>query len=243
MACKEFRLAEDLNIKIYKRKTSRSLKLSVTSQGKVQVSIPTWAPYKAGLQFAASREQWIRRQLPSTTGMLQHGQAVGKAHRLHFTATSSVSSPIGRLHKTEIIVQYPPALTPTDPAVQAAAAKACIRALRVQAEQLLPQRLEALAGKHKFTYHSVRIKQLKSRWGSCDQDQRIVLNLYLMQLPWECIDYVLLHELTHTRVLQHGPAFWSALAAVLPDARSLRRAMHQHQPVLKTLSGEQLAVA
>jgi hypothetical protein len=89
-----------------------------------------------------------------------------------------------------------------------------------------------LAQKHGFEYSSVSVKRLKGRWGSCDQHQNIVLNLYLMQLPWELIDYVLLHELTHTRILRHGPDFWAAMQRVLPNVKAIRKEMKQHQPVL-----------
>ncbi len=104
--------------------------------------------------------------------------------------------------------------------------------MRAQAEQLLPQRLEALASEHGFEYKDVAIKQLKSRWGSCDQQKHIVFNLFLMQLPWELIDYVILHELTHTRHLHHGPKFWGDMESILPRLKVYRRAMRSHQPVL-----------
>jgi hypothetical protein len=56
-----------------------------------------------------------------------------------------------------------------------------------------------------------------------------------MQLPWQLIDYVLLHELTHTTILRHGPDFWRALEAVLPNARVLKKAMREYQPILGTV--------
>jgi predicted metal-dependent hydrolase len=120
----------------------------------------------------------------------------------------------------------------SEPEIQSAARKTGIRALRRQAETLLPQRLDQLARQHEFSYRSVAIKQLKGRWGSCDQHANIVLNLFLMQLPWEHIDYVILHELTHTNVLRHGPDFWQAMEKVLPEVKQLRKQLRLHQPVL-----------
>lgn len=240
MAYKQF-LLDDLTVTVYKRKTSRQLRLSVSPHGKVQVSIPTWLPYKTGVEFARSRQAWISSQLPAG-GWLQNGQAIGKAHHLHFAASPQPKI-TSRLGMSLIVIRHPAALPITDSGVQAVASAACLRALRRQAEQLLPQRLASLAEQHGFTYRSVRIKQLRSRWGSCDQQQNISLNLYLMQLPWECIDYVLLHELTHTRVMRHGPPFWAAMAAVLPEVQARRRAMRRYQPVLATATGRPAAVA
>ena len=56
-----------------------------------------------------------------------------------------------------------------------------------------------------------------------------------MQLPWNLIDYVLLHELTHTNILRHGPDFWQALEAVLPNMAVLKKTLREYQPVLDTI--------
>lgn len=231
MAFKSFRLANDQPVNIYKRRTNRSLRLSVTADGAIRVSIPLWASYASGLAFAQSRQTWITDQLQPAT-VLVSGQAIGKAHHLRIYPSSGATKVRSRVLGTEVVVSHPAALAAASPAVQQSAEAACIRALRREAESLLPQRLASLAGAHGFNYQSVAIKRLKSRWGSCDQHTNIILNLFLMQLPWECIDYVLLHELTHTRVLHHGPGFWSAMAQVLPTVPRLRKAMRGYRPVL-----------
>lgn len=231
MAFKQFMLDEHLNVTIYKRKASRSLRLSITPNGEARVSIPAWAPYSAGLRFAQSRYAWIiAQQRPSN--LLVAGQAIGKAHHLHYVSDKSATKVSSRVLASEIRVTHPDNVAFQSAAVQKVATSAAIRALRAQAEQLLPQRLASLASTHDFTYHTVSIKRLKSRWGSCDQHQNIVLNLFLMQLPWECIDYVLIHELVHTQVMRHGPDFWQAMAKELPDVQRLRKLMRAYQPVL-----------
>jgi predicted metal-dependent hydrolase len=231
MPNKQFMLDAGVPVNIYKRKANRSLRLSVTASGEVRVTIPAWAPYSAGLKFARSRYDWIlsqKRLNPS----LAEGQLIGKAHHLSFIVNTSAAKPTSRVTLGSISVNYPEGLATTDPAVQKAAQDGSIRALRAQAEQLLPQRLAGLAKTHDFTYSGVSIKRLKSRWGSCDQNKKIILNLFLMQLPWEYIDYVLLHELMHTRVMRHGPDFWRAMTALQPDTASLRKNLHRYQPVL-----------
>src|SRR3712207_1856610 len=145
MANKDFIIDDDLAVTVYKRRGNRNLRLSVAPGGKVRVSIPAWAPYRTGLDFAKSRRTWIMAQQPSIT-YLQHGQAVGKAHHLVFENTSAAKVST-RLTDTSIIVRYPPGSLPSDEKVQAAAHEACVRALRKQAEQLLPQRLASLAEK------------------------------------------------------------------------------------------------
>jgi predicted metal-dependent hydrolase len=92
--------------------------------------------------------------------------------------------------------------------------------------------LASLSEKYGFTYGRVSVRRLKGRWGSCDHQKNIVLNLFMMQLPWELIDYVLLHELTHTRILRHGPDFWRAMAEVAPNVKELRKSLKEHRPVM-----------
>lgn len=221
----------DVPVNVYKLRTSRSLRLSINAAGEVRVSIPSWAPYSAGLNFAKSRHSWIVSQRDAGQSLVD-GQPIGKAHHLRFTPKPGVAKPSSRLSAGTVLVTYPPELEPGNPAVQKVAREGSIRALRGQAEQLLPQRLASLAEAHDFNYSSVSIKRLKSRWGSCDQNKAIVLNLFLMQLPWEYIDYVLLHELVHTRIMRHDPDFWRAMEELRPDTASLRKRLREHRPVL-----------
>jgi predicted metal-dependent hydrolase len=230
MPNKKFELTNGLPVTVYKRRGNRNLRLSVNGTGEVRVSIPAWAPYKTGLDFARSRQDWILEQ-SKRPAMLEHGHPIGKAHHLEF-AVKPANKPAGRIKGSAVIVSHPAGQDAASPEVQAAARRAAERALRLQAEQLLSQRLRTLAIDHGFVYNSVAIRRLKGRWGSCDHQANIVLNLFLMQLPWELIDYVLLHELTHTKVLKHGPEFWAVMEKVIPGAKKLRTAMRQHQPVV-----------
>jgi predicted metal-dependent hydrolase len=232
MAFKVF-LIDDHKITIYKRKTAKNLRLSIGTRGEVKVSIPLWAPYQSGLEFALSKRDWIESNKFISPNLVS-GQAVGKGHHLKFIASPDKLRPTTRIKGSEIIITYPASITYTDPTVQIAAQKASLRALKLQAETLLPQRLATLAEKYGFTYNSVSIKNLKSRWGSCDSKLNIVLNLFLMQLPWNLIDYVLMHELTHTRLMKHGPEFWEAMEANMPNTKELRKSMRAHKPIVSS---------
>lgn len=232
MPSKSFDVPDIGTITIYKRRGTRSLRLTLTPDGAVRVTIPFWAPYQAGLTFAQSRQAWIAAQPRADDTVLRSGFAVGKTRRLVFMPTHGTTQTKTSVRKQEVVVSHPASLPIESSAVQTAARNACFRALKQEATALLTPRLNQLAREHGFTYRSLRIKRMKTRWGSCDQHTNIVLNLYLMQLPWQLIDYVILHELTHTKVLNHGADFWAAFEAVLPNARKLRRATRSYQPRL-----------
>jgi len=222
-------------ISLYKRKGARSIRLSITAKGQVRVTMPHWVPYQAGLTFVRGRKDWILEHTAQRIQILSHGQTIGKTHRLVFEKTPTVTKVATRVTASAIYVTYPAAHTSSDAAVQSSAEKASIRALRAQAEASLPTRLANLADHYDFQYRSVSIKQMTGRWGSCDTRQNIVLNLYLMQLPWELIDYVLMHELTHTRIMKHGPEFWAAMANVMPDVQRRRASMRAYRPAVGAL--------
>lgn len=234
MAVKHVSIPEIGTVALYKRRGNRSMRLTIAADGEVRVSLPFWVPYKAGEQFAISKAAWIVANSTDAAALLHSGSSIGKAHRLYFEKMPS-GDILTRVADNAIRISYPAHLDISDPSVQQAAVKACIRALRKEAQTLLPQRLEALAAQTGYRYQRVTIKQLKSRWGSCDTNKLITLNLFLMQLPWHLIDYVLIHELVHTEVMQHGAPFWEAMERQLPNARGLRKQMRSYHPRLSPI--------
>ena len=104
--------------------------------------------------------------------------------------------------------------------------------LRKEAKRLLPGRIKQLAAQHGFDYTDIKIQSSKSRWGSCSGLKSINLSLYLMLLPAHLIDYVILHELCHTREMNHGIRFWQLMDKVTNDKSKLYRAelKHYHMP-------------
>ena len=233
MATKTVEIPDIGPVTLYKRRGNRSLRLSLAANGEVRVSMPPWVPYRAGEQFARSRSAWISEHRQPPAAHLREGQAIGKAHRLHFEPAAQALKTTTRLHANQITVRHPASHTPQHASVQLAARTASIRALKKEAEALLPQRLQQLAAQTSFSYANVSVKQLRSRWGSCSSQREIVLNLFLMQLPWHLIDYVLLHELTHTKVMRHGAPFWKELERHVPRAKQLRKEIATHHPVLQ----------
>lgn len=100
------------------------------------------------------------------------------------------------------------------------------------ARRRLVDRLNYLAVKFGFQYNRVFIKNQKTRWGSCSGKNNINLNVNLIRLPDELIDYTILHELVHTRIKNHGQRFWAQLDRLLDDARKLDRALNEYNFLL-----------
>ena len=90
---------------------------------------------------------------------------------------------------------------------------------RRAAKQILTERLAILAKRHGLSYNRVFIRHQKTRWGSCSAMNNISLNIRLITLPEELMDYVLLHELVHIRFKNHGPLFWAALDKLVGNGK------------------------
>lgn len=91
------------------------------------------------------------------------------------------------------------------------------------AHKILPKRLDELAQRFGFKYRKVFIKNQKTVWGSCSYMNNINLNLNLVALDNEFIDYVILHELTHTVHKNHQKAFYNLLTKNMPDALEIQK--------------------
>jgi predicted metal-dependent hydrolase len=84
--------------------------------------------------------------------------------------------------------------------------------IRQLAKNTLPGRVSMFAVMHGFQYNRVMITGAKTRWGSCSsRSGNINLSYYLVKLPEHLIEYVILHELAHTRVMQHNRKFYRLL--------------------------------
>ncbi len=236
MATKIFKLESIGTVSVSKRRSSRQITLSLSPQGNVRVSIPYWAPYQAGLNFAQSKATWIKNKQPLELLFLQN-QKISSGHQLNFVQSSDLLKPSRRFQGDQIIVAYPDKLCIDHPAVQQKAHQAVIKALRSQAEDILPSRIDSLSRQFNLPYSELKIKQLSRRWGSCDKDHKIVLNLFLTQLPDELLDYVICHELAHTKQLNHGPQFWELLNQISPNAQQLKREIKKYNPRIIMLEG------
>jgi predicted metal-dependent hydrolase len=101
-----------------------------------------------------------------------------------------------------------------------------------EAKKKMVVRLNELARRHGFAYNKIFVRSLKSRWGSCSYKNNISLNIKLIVLPEEILDYVILHELVHTHIRNHSDDFWKALGRLVGNARALDLKLKQYNIML-----------
>jgi predicted metal-dependent hydrolase len=99
---------------------------------------------------------------------------------------------------------------------------------KVEAKKHLVERLDELCKRNGFKYNRFFLKNQKTRWGSCSDKNNINLNVNLVSLPDELIDYVILHELVHTRIKDHSHRFWEELSKFVEDPKSLDKKLRDY---------------
>ena len=85
-----------------------------------------------------------------------------------------------------------------------------------KAEEFLPEKLDKLSLLTGFRYKKCAVRLQSTRWGSCSSSGTVSLNAMLLFVPEECVDYVLIHELCHTKHMDHSAFFWQEVAKYVP---------------------------
>ena len=98
-----------------------------------------------------------------------------------------------------------------------------------KAKTNLPAIMSQIGSKIGICPAGVRIKSLKSKWGSCDSNKMITFNSRLIQLEPKLIEYVVVHELGHVLELNHSERFWKTLEQFIPDWAERRRSLKRFE--------------
>lgn len=79
-----------------------------------------------------------------------------------------------------------------------------------------------------FTYHTVSVKDQKTRWGSCSRHGNLNFNYRIARIPEHLADYIVVHELCHLVEFNHSRAFWALVAQTMPEYKAYRRELQKH---------------
>lgn len=206
---------------------AQSVRMRVAPDGTLRISAPLYTPMLFIRRLVDTSRDQLRELLDqhhSATDAWADGMQIGKSHSLIVRAGTRLKV---ERHGQHINVSLPPNMSLASSAATTAVRNAVIVALRIEAKSYLPKRLAYLAEQLGYSFNKVRFSHASGRWGSCSSNGTISLNIALMKLPFELIDYVLIHELTHTKQMNHSSAFWELVARGDPNFK-------QHRKILKT---------
>jgi len=214
---------------------ARRLSLRVFPHGLVEVVAPQRAAERSIRRFVSDHEAWIQRARREFSTSPQAASvdpptsirlaAVGETWEVTYTDGAKRLRALAGAQGGHISLAGP-----VDPVWRVQQLR---RWLQQRGRAVLASWLAEVAQETGLTYRGVTVRRQRSRWGSCSARHDISLNCALLFMEPHLVRHVLVHELAHTRHLNHGPAFWRLVGRLAPDfevaERALRGAWH-HVP-------------
>ena len=198
------------------------------------VTAPRFLSFKIANDFVESKMDWIQKNLHKIQSQeqLQTNFTIGsifqtKFHSIFIDSNSEIKNTFLKENKSiKIYIS-------DENEIQSIENQNYIRNvieknLKIESKSFIPKRVDELAKKHNYNYQKLAIKNTKTRWGSCSFKNNINLSLHLMRLREELIDYVILHELVHTKVKNHSIEFWTTLDIHCPNSKNLDRELKKY---------------
>ncbi len=203
---------------------ARSVRFKVRHPGVVEVVVPPQLQLSQLPAIVARHETWLRttlQQLESERPVQEPPEsidlpAVGERWPVEYRA--GCRRALCRERAGRLYVEYAEGDDWRPP---------LLRWLQRRAKQLLPVLLETVSTELGLVYRQVSIRGQRTRWGSCSSNGTISLNRNLLFLEPELVDYLLVHELCHTRHLNHSTAYWTLVERYRPDYRPLDRRLRK----------------
>lgn len=233
MNAKQYQDEEFGTIAIKRIAKAKYVRVRVGEGGVLHATMPRLAPVLLLRNLINSSRESLRQAVAETQDRAKRiyaeGDTVGTSHKIVIEESDSRRA----RRKDQMIVWYMPDRTQYQEAInQDVIRKAVRKALDEQANAYLPRRLQYLADLGGFHFSKIRYSNAKGRWGSCSNQGVISLNVALMNLPKELIDYVLIHELAHTKQMNHSVEFWQIVETYCPEYKTSRKELKTYSPYL-----------
>ncbi len=222
---KEFRVdlgGEERPVEVIRRPRAKRYRLSITADGRLRLTIPRGGNVSQGLEFVCSKKAWISRSLshflakePAPYKMLlDKSQLLLGGKAVSFTIDEPFEGQV-TVHVGDVSVRVHGGACQRE--------QMLVTALWKYAWCILPPRLAELAKICSCSIAHVAVRDQRSRWGSCTSRGGISLNWRLVQMPHDVSDYIMIHELMHTRVMNHSDRFWQQVALHCPQYENAER--------------------
>lgn len=216
-----------MNIEII-RKRIKNLYLNITPQGRIRISAPIRMPLSDIYAFIELKSSWIKKQHGK---FLKQEQAPEKNYsddELHYFSgkpyklkiIAHTAKPIIHLTEEYLLLHIHPHADSLKK--QATLEKWYSEQLKIKAHELI----RYWEVKMRVLVKQVKIRKMKTRWGSCSpHSQSIRINLELAKRSIECLEYIIVHELTHLLEPSHNKRFVRLMDTFLPDWKIRKKAL------------------
>lgn len=217
---------------VHRRRGANRVSFRIATNGQPKITAPLGLPKMMLKMFLRQSRAQISQIITEYRAKKSYlpGMIIGKTHLLKVEYDPLLIKPEVKLRPNFLVVRLPSDSQPEDEAVQDIIRPQVKKILKKDAKQILLPRLEFLAKQYGFSYQQAKLSHASTRWGSCSSKGIITLNIGLVSLAADLIDYVIIHELCHLRQMNHSPAFWAEVAAIVPDYTQCEAELKRHSP-------------
>jgi predicted metal-dependent hydrolase len=229
----------DIEYRVLKTRLNRYIRLTVSGKDGVRVSAPWGVPERDLHAMVRDKGDWIldrlehfrKMELQQPRWTLADGQRVlimGEWRPLRILSWEWNAGKVS-LEKGAVVIRVPFRYLCEDTIL----ASLFNRWIRRWADEELRRRVEYFAELMRVVPSRITIRAQRSKWGSCNAEGNINLNMRLMFATPEVIDYVVIHELAHLRELNHSARFWRVVERYCPDRRDHQAWLRDHTWLLE----------
>lgn len=215
---------------LHRNLRARRYVLRLRPNGLARVTIPRGGSIKEALRFVDRNKDWLERQLHKLATQPNRPTEWTIGTELLFRGEplkieAGVNGESGRIKLGAEVIKVANLTANLRPAVEK-------HLWRLAAKELPPRVMEH-AALHSAPVRRVTVRNQRSRWGSCSRNGTISLNWRLIQAPSYVCNYLILHELSHLKHMNHSARFWREVERVCPDYRIAERWLKQHSALLR----------
>lgn len=207
-------LAGNPPIEIHLRQNPRAKRLTLrvsARDGRVLLTVPRGVSERAAMEFAASKEAWLRRHVGKVVerAPLEIGATLPVEGRDVTLGVGAVRAP--RLEQDTLIIPR---------RAEASPGRAVSAFLKLLARERLAPACDFYAAQLGVSFNTITLRDTRSRWGSCSTSGGLNFSWRLAMAPPEALRYVAAHEVAHLIEMNHSPAFWSIVARLDPQYKA-----------------------
>lgn len=217
------------------RKSSKAKNLNIIIKpfAPITVSVPFWLSFSKAERIVKGKTSWIKKKSAimkeSESSCLQFDENTNFKTKYHELEIKKGEKRFSRVTKDKILITLDSYENIRSDDTQKYIRKAIERALRKEAQEYIPIQVDKLANDFGFKFSGVAIRNARTRWGSCSYKNNLNFSLHLMRLPYHLIDYIILHELTHTKIKNHSRFFKSELEKVCPEFKKYEQELKKNK--------------
>ncbi len=214
---------------------TRGIRLEIRSETGLTVVVPRKYTQQQVLDILRQKSRWILRHLPSNepVQLPLFTPEPGQGDKLYFMGRPiEIDIGAAKFPTSSVVLRGNKLLINTgtrDGAIPAILEKW----YREQAATIFAQKADSFQQAMGLHYRAIFIRGQRTRWGSCSPAGNLTLNWKLLTAPEEIIDYVVVHELSHLRHMNHSRRFWDMVEHYCPNWRRYRKWLVTHEDELK----------